>query len=484
MSDYLENLRFKEDRQVAKAGIAADEASLVAIKVRKNRDKMISTAADLMATQTAEGRSALSTADFEKFRKATDQAAKFDSLLRTLSSVEKEQRNRSVLLGYEPRTYGPAHPERSYFDDLAKSVIPGMDSRAASERLKRHAKEVSVEAARANRSPEGRRAELAQRDMLREQPKDYAERELRAMSSGSTSGGALVTPTYLVAQWAEFRSPHRSFVDQCTAVPLPEYGLTVYVPSLTSTTSVATQVSENSGLPELGPSGQYLQSSIVSLVGQVTVSQQAYDRGGQPGLAFDQIIGLQLKEQLDAQIDAYVLTQALANAGTVTDTSAFSIANLCSDLTKAREILSDTAGDRLHATHLFTTSDLLGHTSSQLDSSGRPIMTPHFDAQPWNALVAAGDPKGEGWSGHIMPGGLAWFEDNNIPASGSNTQLIVARPQEIIVFEGEPIPSAYPETEAAGLSVTINLRCYVGAIARFPKSVAVIGGSGYPLTLT
>jgi hypothetical protein len=47
-------------------------------------------------------------------------------------------------------------------------------------------------------------------------------------------------------------------------------------------------------------------------------------------------------------------------------------------------------------------------------------------------------------------------------------------------LRGDPIAFSYPETEAVDLSVVIGLRSYVATIARFPKSVAVIGGSAIP----
>jgi hypothetical protein len=85
------------------------------------------------------------------------------------------------------------------------------------------------------------------------------------------------------------------------------------------------------------------------------------------------------------------------------------------------------SGTRLRATHLFTTSDLFGYYAYQLDTAGRSVMTPTFDCEPFSTLPAQGDPKAEGRTGHAMPGGVAWFCDDNIPPSASNTRLIVAR---------------------------------------------------------
>jgi len=111
---------------------------------------------------------------------------------------------------------------------------------------------------------------------------------------------------------------------------------------------------------------------MTAIVGEVTLSQQLFDRAG-PGTSIDAIVGQQLREQLDAAIDVYVLQQALANAGSVTDASSLTIPLFYSDVAAAREVLTDTAGTRLQGTHAFSTSDLFSWVTKQTDSSGRPI---------------------------------------------------------------------------------------------------------------
>jgi hypothetical protein len=92
------------------------------------------------------------------------------------------------------------------------------------------------------------------------------------------------------------------------------------------------------------------------------------------------------------------------------------------------------------------------------------------------------DPAWASWTG-VHLGQMRWHTDDNIPASGVDTQLIVARPEEIFVFDGEQLSFAYPETVAGSLSVIVGLRSYVGVVVRYPKAIASITGSTYPLTL-
>ena len=93
-----------------------------------------------------------------------------------------------------------------------------------------------------------------------------------------------------------------------------------------------------------------------------------------------------------------------------------------------------------------------------------------------------GDPKWHSWTGTRVAGSVLWHTDDNIPASGVNTQLLVARPKEIYTFDGANLAFAYPETGAQSLTVQVGMRTYVGAVARFPKSIAAITGTAYPLS--
>ncbi len=471
------------------ATLAAAQIDLVAGKVESNRDRLLANAASVMTEASrSRGSTFLNEDEFRGFKQAVETAARYDGLLTTLEKLKTEQRSRAAVIGYEPRVYGHANPDNSFFLDLAWSTQPGHQQwHDATARLDRHAHEVAVEMRRGS-SPEGRRAKKTIREHYRsanvpESRRLIRETETRAMSSAPGSGGPFVTPQYVVDQFALYRTPARAFADQAHGLKLPPYGLEVYLPAMTGPAAAGPQT-EGSGVDETDPTSTYLSSSLETIAGQVTISQQLYDRGGCDGLSTDQIIGLQVKEQIDQQIDAYVLTQALANAGSVTDSGTASIATLYADTAAARQLLADTAGTRLLATHLFTTSDLFGWATSLLDDQHRPILTP--DSGALVAAAAMGDPQWQSWTG-VHLGQLRWHTDDNIPAtgySGLDTQLVVARPAEVFVWESdEPIAFAYPQTEAAALEVIIGLRSYVGCIVRYPKAVASISGDAYSTSL-
>jgi HK97 family phage major capsid protein len=483
------------DRQIEAnhAETRAKGVALVRDKLTGNRNARVDCAISAILDHwNRTGSTHLPAEDFHAFRSAIVQAAGYDNALSLLDKVEAASHTRAAVIRYEARTYGPANPSHSYFRDLCSVGVPDSvdfaERQAASDRLARHGREVATEMT-ARKSAEGDRARRVIRDTNRSGSGDggraaIADAEMRAMDETVGSGGTFVAPSYVTAQWAQFRSPYRTLANQCLKLELPPYGLEVLIPSFTAATPTGSQSPDNTGIEEpTAPAGTFLTANLAAIAGGVTVSQQILDRGGADGLNFDQIVGLQLRDSLDAQIDAYVLTQAIANAGTVTDTNSVTTGTLYADLSTAGEQMADTAGTRLRATHLFTTSDLFGYFAKQLDSSLRPIMVPSFDAEPFASLTAAGDPKAEGWTGHVMPGGVAWYVDDNIPASGANTRLVVARPQTICLFEGEPIPQAYAATEAQNLGVFVSLRAYVAAIPRFPHGVQCISGATYPSSL-
>jgi hypothetical protein len=156
----------------------------------------------------------------------------------------------------------------------------------------------------------------------------------------------------------------------------------------------------------------------------------------------------------------------------------------------AREKLTDTAGTRLRPTHFATTSDFYSFVSRQVDATTeRPIVQPWF--APGLPLSNGAD---DGWqsdkprpawsrfTGTVMPAGVLWFEDDNIPKFGTSerTQLLVSAPDEAIVLcETPPVLSSWVQTDAAELKVVLNLRSYVAAITRHKAGTAIISSSAY-----
>jgi hypothetical protein len=416
---------------------------------------------------------------------------------------ERLARDRQVRVTHEPRVYG-LHSQNSYYSDVVLAAQPdNPGTGSAQKRLGKYERELGVEMDRG--SAEGRRAERIIRARLR--TADELEHETRATQvlneirgfgtdggiSASSPGEAapFVSPFFLMDQWAPFRGSARSFTDQCILLPLPAYGMKIYVPYFSGTDKTGEQT-EGGSVAETEPTTELEASpTVATITGQVTGSQQLHDRGGTGGGSTDVIIGKQLQEQLDASIDLYVLNQAITQGSAISGEATFSIEGLYKDLTKAREKITDTAGTRLRPTHLFTTSDIYNFATEQLDEDKRPIVVPQF--VPGFPLAANADdhdesnrlPKWARFTGTVLPAGLLWFTDDNIPLEGTttHTRLLVSTPGDaIIVMEDEPVLTVFLETKADTLRTILNLRTYAAAVTRHSAGTSVIAGAGYTTT--
>ena len=404
----------------------------------------------------------------------------------------------------EPRTYSLRSPH-SYVLDVARIARDGWSNSGAAARMTRYGQELACEIDAGSR--EGRRAERALRASCRESNASKHEqtfrdtlRELRNLPTGggvtvSASGGsaaAFVSPFFMWQEWAPYRGIDRTFADQTNRLPLPSFGMQVYLPYFTSGTGVTAQT-EGQAVAETDP-GLGLQASgaVQTLAGQITLTQQVQDRAASGGGSFDRVMGEQLLEQLDQQVDVYTLTQALAAASTVIGNSSFSMSGLYQDLARGREQLTDMGGTRLRPSHLFTTSDFYSYVTRQIDTSGRPILQPWFTpGVPLEDMGSTDDERdGPNWSrftGNVLPGSLLWFTDDNIPTFGTTneTQLIISSPQDsVLLLEDDPVMTAFPETNLAGsLEVILTLRQYTAVIVRHAFGTASVTGVAYQSSL-
>jgi hypothetical protein len=246
---------------------------------------------------------------------------------------------------------------------------------------------------------------------------------------------------------------------------------------------VSTQ-SEGAEVSEGDPVSGFSSSSVVTKAGKINVSQQFLDRAG-PGVQGDQVLFQQIKEQLDAQVDVFAITQALANAQEVNNAAAFTLTSasgvggFVGDLKKAKNKLHDLQGQRLRGTHCFAIGDFVDHISSYADAQGRPVFSPSFDDNRL-PIRSTGDTLAEGYSGYVLVG-LALVADDNIPNLGTTgfTQIIVTRPETILLLEGPAVPYCYPPSLANQLDAVLGLRSYVAVVLRFKEAVSTITGKTY-----
>lgn len=424
---------------------------------------------------------------------------------RTFLTSRKETYLSDVAVTNEPRVYDP-ESSYSFFRDQANAHALG--DTGAQRRLMRYLNEVGHEIDASSR--EGRAAlddyceriragsEARTRGALEREAREQIGRantigEFRAATSSTLAG--FTTPQWLVSEFAIFRSTQRTFADQCFQIPIPDVGLQINVPRFTANASAGAQTEGSSiSAIELDPTGANLAQNVQTISGQIITSQQLLDRTrNMPnGPAFDLIILDQLKSVYDQALNNYALGQAMGQGTTVTGASSFStsaIASFYADVATAHEQLTDTAGVRLQATHVFTSPDLYMYMSKQLDTQNRPIIQPSLvpGVPPMPVGDEDGNEQARRWTqftGSCIPGILFWFIDATLPTlTSSVTPIIVARPDKILLFEGDPVVRVFTETIANQLQVVTQLYSYACCVPRYPGATSTINGAAYTTSL-
>lgn len=381
-------------------------------------------------------------------------------------AIENEARRASLSVS-EPAPYHRGGTHSFFLDRLAFAQPAHADHRAATERLERWGKGLA-------RGIDGDslRARKVWREASRKDDdlRDASAAEYRAMSSGSASGGAFVVPGYAVEDAALYRSAPAAVLNfMTTPRPLPDHGMTVYVPKFTAAGNVQGQGSENSAPTQSDPAAQYQSAPVTSYYGYVNASQQLVDRTAGE---FDAAIYAQLLDQLDAVVGSAVIAQILSNAPSpITRTSAsLTLAQFLADIGKAAASLETTTGTRLIPTGIAapaTTAEwLLSQTTSGGDSWFKPSL--------------GGMRTQQGQTGQAVSG-IELLIDDNLPAASSNAQLLVASKIATNVYSGEPIFDVLQAGGLAGqLTSVFRIRQYVAAVTKHSAGTIIITGSGYP----
>ena len=390
---------------------------------------------------------ALVTVALDELRSLRDDV---DAKQARVSELEQVEAQRSAIprqavgqarVGAEERTYHPGNAgERSFFADAyhAKSG----DS-AASERIARHSAEM--------------------RDV------------------GTGAFGALVVPQYLVDLYAPLARAGRPMANAVRNLPLPDAGMTLNIPRITTGSTTALQSSENAAVDETNVDETTLQVSVRTFAGQQDVSRQSLERGEM----IDQIVFGDLVSAYATTLDSHIISHATdgvlatssINAVTYTDASP-TVAELFPKLADAIQQVN--ANRYMPATAIFMHPRRWGWFTAAVDGQSRPLVVPTAPQNPIGVGQAAeyGQVVGE-----LL--GLPVITDANIPTNlGTGTdedRIIVAKADDLLLMEQSGAPRELRFEETAGGNLTTKLVVYGYAAftaGRFPKSVSVISGTG------
>lgn len=337
----------------------------------------------------------------------------------------------------------------SFFADLYKDRITG--SPEARARLQRHAQEVAI--------------------------------EKRAISTTVTAGGNFVPPEYLGELYANFPRAGRPFAD---AIPVKLQhnagdGMNITIPRITTGTTVAEIVTENSTTVSSTDIVEALLTVPVrTLAGQQDVSQQLLDHS-MPGI--DQVIFADLRSAYDAKLDTQLLNGA-GTSGTHLGIRAVSGVNAIT-FTSASPTAALTVppiynGIQSIFSNRFMPADtiVLHPRRSAFLASNLSSTFPLF--QLGNLVQAAGV-QDQGMVNSFS--GLKVVLDANVRttdgASTNQDEMYIVRAQDLILWEGELQARVMEQVLSNTLTVRLQLYAYSAfASGRFPKSISVVSGTG------
>lgn len=392
---------------------------------------------------------------YEEFTGACEQA---DKLKAELESKEARERARDSYKPIEVRGNRVQIREpdmyekggRSFFTDLYQSVLK--NDPEARDRIDKH---------------------------------QIHEVEKRAVTS--TTVGGIIPPAYLVDLYAKASRNGRVFADQVNGQGLPDVGMSVIVPRLTTGLAAGVQATENTAVTTQDPVEADLTIPVRTIAGFSPVSRQAIERA-----AYSDVI---LFEDLIARYWALLDTQTLSGSGSAGQmlgllntagiaTSTAGTATVAGVWPKIADVIQQIStsmgGIGYVATKIFMHPRRWGFFEAALDTQNRPLMTP---SGPGLNMMGDGSESGYGYVGQMH--GLGVFIDANIPtnlgAATNEDRIIVIADPIVHLFERSEDPVTLSFEQQAGTSLQVQLVCYGYAAftaGRYPGGAGVVSGAG------
>ena len=309
----------------------------------------------------------------------------------------------------------------------------------------------------------------------------------RAMTSTGFAG--IIPPQYLIDQYALIARAGRPTANVTQHFDLPSEGMSLVIPRGTTGVTTGVQASENSALATQDEVWTNVTVPVVTAGGYNDVSRQSIERAS----GTDMIIFGDLMAAYAVNVDQQVLsgTGASGQALGILNTSGISQASAFTAAATIATFYTKLAGaiNAVETTRMFAPNVILMHPRrwnwllTQLDSSNRPLLVPNGNG-PMNAVGVANAPVD---TASITPVGTLFglnvVTDPNIPTaagSGPEDQIIVARREDLMLWEDPNAPFTLRFEQPVGQNLTVRLVAYgyfAFTAGRFPSAVGVIGGN-------
>lgn len=366
----------------------------------------------------------------------------------------------SWRVGTSERTYRPddrSAGRPTFLTDLFAAQIKGDPS--AGERLARHGHEVET---------------------------DLPGFANRAVTTGAVAG--FTPPAYLVEQFAELARAGRPVANLCTPLPLPDRGMVVNVPRITTGTTASVQASEGAAIGNTDLDDTVLACPVVTVAGYTDVSRQAIERGEMVEALILGDLAADYASKLDAQVifgtgTSGQHTGLLTVAGTTTITYTDATPTVGELWPKIADAVRKVVSQRYTGpTALILHPLTWGWLMAQVDSSGRPLVD--FTGKGSNPTAVVSAPTYDGSAGTLF--GVPVFLSGNVPTNlgaGTNeTAIIAADMRDTILFEDASQAPAQLRFDGP-LSSTLGVRLLAYgysalAAGRQPTAISKVVGTG------
>lgn len=453
LNELREQLRSRLD---ARSVLVEEIEGLLAVPAAEARDLNSSETEDFdakrseiaaMDDEIAELRSAIE--EKETMKEAIDEARAAAPAGEVVDATEAR-----VSVKAEPMTYRQGG-EHSYFRDLALASAPGRFDNEARGRLQRHAEEAAIE--------------------MRTTP-----------NRADGQGGEFVPPLWLVNQYVPTARAGRVTADLCQKLELPAGTDSIQIPKIATGTTVAAQT-DNGSVSNTDLVTSTVSAPVNTYAGQSIMSIQLLEQSPVSG-GLDQVIFADLAAAHAQAIGSGVVGGAgtsgahtgLLTATSQTITYTATTATAAGVYSAIAQGISNIAKNRyLPADAVVMNPSRWYWLVSQVDSNGRPFVVPAAGA-PYNAAGVATNTLAEGSVGTIA--GVPVYLDPNIGSTYSTNQdrVIIGRFADAVLFEGPMRSRVLFETDAATLSVRLQVWNYSAFTntGRFSSSFAVASGSG------
>lgn len=311
----------------------------------------------------------------------------------------------------------------------------------------------------------------------------------RALSTSAGAGGQFAPPDWIVEDFVALARPGRVTADAVSHDSLPGGVSSINLPRVASGTATAVQATQNTGVQQTDLTTDSVSSGITTIAGKQTVSLQLLSQSGIP---FDRIITGDLARDYAVQMDKQVLNGSgssgqLTGILNMSGSNAQTFTNASPTFAGSGMFYSNVvqAIAAVQENRFLSPSVIIMHPRrwawvlAQFDSTNRPLVVPNGNA--YNQPAVTGAPVAQGAAGTLA--GLPVLVDPNMPTNlgaGTNQDpVIVMLADDLWLYESPLQSESFDATYADQASILFRVLGYSAFIPnRYPKSVAVINGTG------